>query len=47
VKDGVKTKDDAFALIQEKTSMIKRPVIEKEGVLLFGFDEVAYKQLVN
>jgi len=47
VKEGLKTKDDAFALIQEKTSMIKRPVIEKDGVLLFGFDEEAYKQLVS
>jgi len=47
VKEGVKTKEDAFTLIQEKTSMIKRPVIEKDGVLLFGFDEEGYKQLVS
>jgi arsenate reductase-like glutaredoxin family protein len=43
VKDRVKTKDDAFALLQEKTSMIKRPVIEKDGFLFFGFDEGVYK----
>jgi len=47
VRDSVKTKDDAFPLIQQKTSMIKRPVIEMGEVLLFGFDEEAYKQLVN
>jgi arsenate reductase len=47
VKENVKTKDDAFPLIQQKTSMIKRPVIEMGDVLLFGFDEEAYKQLVN
>src|SRR5215469_14527053 len=35
VKDGVKTREDAFPLIQEKTSMIKRPVIEDKGVLIF------------
>ena len=46
-KESVKTKDDAFTLIREKPSMIKRPVIEDKGVLIFGFDEVAYKQLVN
>jgi len=47
VKENVKTKDDAFILIQEKTSMIKRPVVEKDGVLLFGFDEEAYGKLLN
>jgi len=47
VKEGVKTKEDAFTLIQEKTSMIKRPVVEKDGVLLFGFDEEAYRELLN
>jgi Spx/MgsR family transcriptional regulator len=42
VKEGVKTKEDALKLLQEKTSMIKRPVIEKEGFLFFGFDESVY-----
>lgn len=42
VKEGVKTKEDAFKLLQEKTSMIKRPVIEKGGFLFFGFDESVY-----
>jgi arsenate reductase len=46
-KESVKTKEDAFPLIQEKTSMIKRPVIEKDGVLLFGFDEEAYTKLIK
>jgi Spx/MgsR family transcriptional regulator len=48
VKQSVKTKNDAFALIQQHTSMIKRPVIEKDGFLFFGFDEGEYeKQLLN
>ena len=44
VKEGVKTKADALALLQQKTSMIKRPVIEDGGFLFFGFDEAVYKQ---
>lgn len=42
VKAGVKTKDDALKLLQEKTSMIKRPVIENGDFLFFGFDEQVY-----
>jgi arsenate reductase-like glutaredoxin family protein len=43
VKESIKTKDDALKLLQQKTSMIKRPVIEKDGFLYFGFDERAYE----
>jgi arsenate reductase len=43
VKDAVKTKEDALQLLQQKTSMIKRPVIEDGGFLFFGFDEAVYK----
>ena len=47
VKEGIKTKDDALQLLQQKTSMIKRPVIEKGDFLFFGFDEAVYsKQLL-
>ncbi len=36
----------AIALMIDKTSVIKRPLIEKEGkVLLLGFDETAYKKI--
>lgn len=42
VKESIKTKDDALQLLQQKTSMIKRPVIEKGDFLFFGFDEVVY-----
>ncbi|RFZ82335.1 Spx/MgsR family RNA polymerase-binding regulatory protein [Mucilaginibacter terrenus] len=44
VKDSVKTSADALKLLQEKTSMIKRPVIEKDGFLFFGFDEAVYSR---
>ncbi|MEB0261743.1 MULTISPECIES: Spx/MgsR family RNA polymerase-binding regulatory protein [unclassified Mucilaginibacter] len=44
VKEGIKTKDDALALLQKKTSMIKRPVIENGDFLFFGFDEAVYQK---
>ncbi|RCH54988.1 arsenate reductase [Mucilaginibacter hurinus] len=44
VKDSIKTNEDALQLLQQKTSMIKRPVIEDKGVLFFGFDEGVYKE---
>jgi arsenate reductase (glutaredoxin) len=35
----------AIALMMEKTSVIKRPLIEKNGkVILLGFDEEEYKK---
>ncbi len=44
VKDSIKSKDDALQLLQQKTSMIKRPVIEDGDFLFFGFDEAVYEQ---
>jgi len=44
VKESIKTKADAISLLQEKTSMIKRPVIEDSNFLYFGFDEDVYKK---
>ncbi len=44
IKDSIKTKDDALQLLEQKTSMIKRPVIEDGGFLFFGFDEAVYQQ---
>jgi Spx/MgsR family transcriptional regulator len=38
----------AQQLMQEKTSVIKRPLLEQDGkLLLIGFDEAAYKKLFN
>jgi arsenate reductase len=47
VQASVKTSKDALKLLQQKTSMIKRPVIEKEGLLFFGFDKDAYGELIK
>jgi len=44
VKESIKTKNDALQLLQQKTSMIKRPVIEKGDFLFFGFDEAVYNK---
>jgi arsenate reductase len=44
VKENIKTAADALQLLQQKTSMIKRPVIEDNGFLFFGFDEATYRQ---
>ena len=38
----------AIALMLEKTSVIKRPLIEEKGkVTLLGFDETAYRQALK
>ena len=42
IKESVKGVAEALPLMQQKTSMIKRPVIEDGGFLFFGFDESAY-----
>jgi len=43
-RDSIKTNKDALQLLEHKTSMIKRPVIEDGGFLFFGFDENVYKE---
>ena len=46
IKDSVKNQASAIALMKEKTSVIKRPLLEREGkVVALGFDEDAYKKL--
>jgi arsenate reductase len=41
----VKSESAAVSLMKEKTSVIKRPLIETNGkVLLLGFDEAEYEQ---
>ena len=44
VKETITTTDKALALLQQKTSMIKRPVIEDGDFLFFGFDEAVYSK---
>ena len=46
-QNKVVNEKSAIALMIEKTSVIKRPLIEKNGkVLLLGFDEAGYKKVL-
>ncbi len=47
VKESIKTNTDALKLLQQKTSMIKRPVIEIGNTLFFGFDEGVYEKFIS
>lgn len=44
VKETITGKEPALQLLQQKTSMIKRPVIEDGNFLFFGFDPETYSQ---
>jgi len=47
-KQMVQDAPSALALMLEKTSVIKRPVLEQEGKLLhIGFDEAGYSNIFN
>jgi arsenate reductase len=43
IQASVTSEQSAFALMQEKTSVIRRPVIEHKMDILFGFDEDNYR----
>jgi len=46
VQNKVTNEKSAIALMKEKTSVIKRPLIEDSGkVLVLGFDEATYKKV--
>lgn len=45
IQKKVTDEESAIALMMEKMSVIKRPLLEKNGkVVLLGFDEAEYKQ---
>lgn len=47
-KQQVVDEASALALMLEKTSVIKRPILERDGrVLHIGFDEAAYSKIFN
>lgn len=44
-QEKVKSESSAIALMKEKTSVIKRPLIEDgDNVITLGFDEAAFKK---
>ena len=48
VQKKVTNEEAAIALMLEKTSVIKRPLIEEDNkVLLLGFDETEYKKMLK
>lgn len=48
VQGAVVSQQAAFELMQEKTSVIKRPVIETEsGTIMLGFNEDQYSEFFN
>ncbi len=48
IQKKVKDERSAIALMVDKTSVIKRPLIEENGkVVMLGFDEEEYKQKLN
>ena len=47
VKAGIIDNASAISLTQTKTSAIKRPILEKDGKILYlGFDETQYQALL-
>lgn len=47
IQKKVTSEASAIALMQEKTSVIKRPLIERDGkILVLGFDEVEYSTVL-
>lgn len=48
VQASITTQKAAIALMMEKTSIIKRPLIEENGkILALGFDETEYKKALK
>ena len=46
IQTSITNEKSAIALMKEKTSVIKRPLIEKNGkVVALGFDESQYRQI--
>ena len=43
IQESIVNPEAAKALMQEYTSLIKRPIIENENVILIGFDEKEYE----
>jgi len=44
-KDAVCDETSAIRLMLEKSSVIKRPVLEMDGKIILGFDEAIYQTL--
>ena len=48
IQASITTQKAAIALMTEKTSIIKRPLIEEDGkILVLGFEETEYKKALK
>jgi Spx/MgsR family transcriptional regulator len=48
IQESITTQKAAIALMTEKTSIIRRPIIEEEGkIITIGYDEAAYKKALK
>jgi arsenate reductase-like glutaredoxin family protein len=48
IQESITTQKAAIALMIEKTSIIKRPLIEENGkIIVLGFDEAEYKKALK
>lgn len=47
VQNTVVDSASAFPVLMEKTSLIKRPVVEVNGKVLLGFDEAKYAEVFS
>jgi Spx/MgsR family transcriptional regulator len=47
VQNKISNEKNAIALMMDKSSVIKRPLIERDGkVMVLGFDEQAYEKMI-
>ena len=47
-KQVIKDNNSALPLLLEKTSVIKRPLLEQDGKLVYvGFDDISYEKIFN
>ena len=48
VQESITTQKAAIALMMEKNSIIRRPLIEEDGkIIILGFDEAEYKKALK
>ncbi|WP_256013486.1 ArsC family reductase [Desertivirga xinjiangensis] len=47
VQDSITSASAAFTLMQDKTSVIKRPVLEKDGKIVLGFNPDSLQELLK
>jgi arsenate reductase len=48
IQESITTQKAAIALMMEKTSIIRRPLIEENGkIVVLGFDEAEYKKALK